>query len=446
MSLTAIAYLICYFLGLLMALQGRPLYGLIVYLLTFYMYAPGSWWGSALPSLRWSLVAALVTYLSVLLYGQKHKEIHNENKISRKTKFLNRPEFRLFAFFSVWICIQNFWAISPSNHAEFSVMAVKFFLLLFLIYKVLIDEKSVIIFVVVNLFGCGYFGWVGMTQRAGGRFEYMPTPGLGDSNLLSLHMVPILFLSSMVILCNYRLKKYLLLVPIALTLNAIFLTQSRGAIVGLLAGGFLVLLFRPIKLKPIIYFYLFLVCIAVVRLVPSDLVDRINKGVGIEETRDASADSRFVIIDAQIQMFKQAPIVGLGHAATAILSTEFIDDKYLTSLSGSRTRASHNLLMSLLVEFGLIGALPYLLIVFIFVKRLFAMRKDVLVLADGNLSIMYMGGVCALVALLVSSMFSNSLRLEVDILLFGFLGAVYRLILEQRAVRNTNSDVCASRV
>jgi len=253
---------------------------------------------------------------------------------------------------------------------------------------------------------------------------------LNDGNLLSLHMVPVLLLSSFLLLCNYKKSKFFLVIPLALTLNAIFLTQSRGGFVGLFAGCLLALLFRPKVLRGQIYFYILLASIAVIQLIPQDLVNRLNQAAGVEEERDKSAESRFVIIDAQLKMFSENPIMGYGHRATLILSPDYVDETFLTSSSAGRVRASHNLFMSLLVDFGLIGASFYILIIYLFIRRLFKMRSKIIHLEkeSGNLYIMYIGGVCALVALMVSSMFSNSLRLEIDILLIGLLSVIYTKI------------------
>ena len=132
-----------------------------------------------------------------------------------------------------------------------------------------------------------------------------------------------------------------------------------------------------------------------------------------------------VIIKGQWEIFKAAPW-GNGHRSTKQLSTKYIDEEYLTlDESGEAGRSSHNLLMSLLVDFGLMGASLYLSILFIYHKRLLFMRKQLLNLEHGNLSILYVAGVSALLALFVSSMFSNSLRLEVGIHLFGMLTALF---------------------
>ena len=422
------------FFGSLVSISGRPLIGLLVYLYTFYMYAPGSWWGNGLPSLRWSLLAALVTLIGIFVAEKKLDD-------TEQAKFFSVPEFKLFTAFVIWVWVQNIWSISPAYHSEYSMMATKLLLLLYLMHRTLKDEKSIVAFIVANIVGCAYFGWIGWTQHHSGRFESVPTPGLADGNLLSLHMVPILLLASFLLLCDYKKIKFLLVVPLALTLNAIFLTQSRGAIVGLIIAGALALLFRPKKLRSQIYVYMILIAVAGVKLIPEDLVSRLNKAAGPEEERDKSAESRLVIIEAQFNMFIASPILGYGHRGTLALSPDFIDSAYLTNSHGTPVRGSHNLLMSLLVDFGLVGSIFYLLIIFIFIRRLFQLRTRIIDSNKDNLLIIYMAGTCALVALMVSSMFSNSLRLEIDILIIGLLSVTYQRI--QIKIKNEKRKQCA---
>ena len=427
MSLTGLAYLLVVAVGSLMSISGRPFIGLLLYIFTFYFYAPGSWWGGSLPDLRWSLLSALVTLIG--LFVENKKDIPSDGQTSLAVKFFSRPEFKLYLAFVLWIWLQSFWAIAPSYHREFAIMVTKFLLLFFLMHKILISEKRILGFIVANIIGCAYFGWIGLSNTSG-RLEAVPTPGLADGNLLSLHMVPILLLGSFLLLCNYKKSKFLLVIPIALTLNAIFLTQSRGGMVGLVIGCLLALLFRPKALRGQIKLYILLAIFSTVQLVPEDLVNRLSQAAGPEEERDKSAESRFVIIEAQLKMFSNNPVFGYGHRGTLTLSPDYVDSSFLTSSSSGKVRGSHNLLMSLLVDFGVVGATFYILIIFIFVRRLFKMRQKIIHLekSTGNLYIMYLGGVCALVALMVSSMFSNSLRLEIDILLIGLLSAIYTKI------------------
>lgn len=439
MSITGLAYLAVVGIGCLMSVSGRPFIGLLLYVFTFYFYAPGSWWGGSLPDLRWSLLSAIVTLIG--LFVENKKNISDEAQASSAVTFLSRPEFKLYLALVVWIWLQSLWAIAPGFHREYAVMATKFLLLFFLMHKILITEKRILGFIVANILGCAYFGWIGLGHSSG-RFESVPTPGLADGNLLSLHMVPILLLSSFLLLCNYKKSKFWLLIPIALTLNAIFLTQSRGGLVGLVIGCCLALLFRPKVLRGQINFYILLAIISAVQLVPEDLVNRLSQAAGPEEERDKSAESRLVIIEAQLNMFSGQPLLGYGHRGTLILSPDYIDQSFLTSSASGSVRGSHNLLMSLLVDFGVVGSIFYLLIIYIFARRLFKMRQKIIYLdkATGNLYIMYLGGVCALVALMVSSMFSNSLRLEIDILLIGLLSAIYTKLQSEWAIKTPNQQ------
>src|SRR5687767_13695590 len=69
MSLTALAFLAIFFGGLVLAFY-RPLFGLGVYVWTFYANPASAWWGQDLPDLRWSMSAAVVTLIAYLLVGR----------------------------------------------------------------------------------------------------------------------------------------------------------------------------------------------------------------------------------------------------------------------------------------------------------------------------------------------------------------------------------------
>lgn len=430
MTLTAIFYVLVFFVGSAAALGGRPLIGLIVYMQTFYLFAPGSWWGSSLPDLRWSLLASLVTLIAVKVKDSKSsddKELEGSNFVT-KPNFLSLPEHKLYLFFVLWIWLQSLWALNLSYHDQYIGIVTKFFILLYLLHKILIDEKSIIIFLVVNAIGCAYFGWYGFTNHRGGRFEGVPTPGLQDGNFLCMHMAPILLFSSYILLCDLTKKKYLLFIPFALIVNGIFMTQSRGAIVGMAAGSLSMLAFRPYRLRKQIYFYIVLASVAAATLMPSVLVDRLSDAAAEEDERDGSAQSRIVIAKAQWEMFKTSPIIGYGHRGTLVLSPDYIDPAYFTNVNGEGARGSHNMFMSLLVDHGLVGTTLFLTIVFIYYKRALLMRKQILRMEHGNLSILYVAGISALLSLLASSMFANSIRLEIHLLLWGMLAAIFCLM------------------
>ena len=431
--LAALAYLFSFLIGVAVTLSGRPLIGLLVYLQTFYVYSPGYWWGRKLPNLRWSLVAAIVTFLAVKIKDSKSSNSAEPEAgdLIAKPGFFSLPENTLYLFFVLWIWLQSLWAIDPVSHKVYAVMVSKFLLLLYLIHKILIDRKSIFVFVIANTLGCGYFGWYADANFEGkGRLEQVvPTPGLSDANGFCLHMAPVLVISSFVLLCDFTKKKYWLVIPIVMILNGIFLAQSRGALLGMAVASLLVFAFRPYRLRKQIYFYMLLGAVAAVNLIPADFLDRIYRAADAGEAgRDESAESRIFIVIAQWEMFKTSPLLGYGHKGTRALSPLYLEGWLSTEQGGEARRASHNMLMSLLVDHSIVGTTVYLTIIFIYFKRLLFMRKRLLLMEHGNLSILYIAGTAALLVLCVASMTSNSLRHETGILLFGMLTAIFCLI------------------
>ena len=69
--LTAATFLIAYFLSCVLALTRHPSFGLLAYLSAFYIHPPSRWWAYALPDVRWSLLAAGVTFVGLFIHKQK---------------------------------------------------------------------------------------------------------------------------------------------------------------------------------------------------------------------------------------------------------------------------------------------------------------------------------------------------------------------------------------
>jgi O-antigen ligase len=75
---------------------------------------------------------------------------------------------------------------------------------------------------------------------------------------------------------------------------------------------------------------------------------------------------RLQIIDAQWRMFEGHPL-GCGHMCTTVLSTSYLDQKYMSSQGG---RASHNTFMTMLVDHGAVGGIFYVAMIFWIVRSL----------------------------------------------------------------------------
>src|SRR5438105_5016466 len=91
-----------------LAFIRHPIYGLYFYLAVTYVFPPARWWGMLLGSdIRWSLIAAVVTALAVLLHFGKLKP--------RPFWLANTPALVL-VLYAGWMWIQSAWALDPDIH------------------------------------------------------------------------------------------------------------------------------------------------------------------------------------------------------------------------------------------------------------------------------------------------------------------------------------------
>lgn len=416
--LTALAFLVIFFAIIILALVKKPIYGIYAYLLAFYAFPPGQWWGKVLPDLRWSLLASAVTLIAVL----RQKD---------KVKLFAFRETKIYFVFFIYLVLQMLWIDRPDIHKEFLVLTGKLLLLFYLLQNSVRTTQDLVGFVTANLIGCSYYAYVGMFQHTGGRLEGIGTPGMESANQLGQHIIVILLMGSFLLLG--RLKKFVLfLYPlVGLTLNALMLTASRGAILGFLAGGLFSVIFIPPQTRMKMIRYGALGIFAVAALAGPQIYERFASMAQADNAeQDKSAESRMVIINAQIEMFANNPIFGFGHRGTLLQSYYYIPQEYLTKTTGgSSARASHNLTMALLVDHGIIGAGLYFIIVISCIRRLF-LSKKIRVSSDEiiNLKVLLLGLVCGLVGLMVASQGSNSKKLEIGIWLFALIPPAYNML------------------
>ena len=432
MSLTAIGYALIYFYSLLKAFTTNPIYGLYAYLFALYLHAPARWWGKELPDLRWSLLAALVTVMAIFFSSKTKKKI-----------WFDFFETKLFALFVLYVILQSLWALNYNIHKEYVFLSIKFLILIFIIQNTVRTEKDIIGFIVVNLLGICYFTYLGMYETGGGRLEGLGTPGMESANQLGQHMAVVLIFSAFLLLSDLGKIKYLLILPLTFALNGVLLTESRGVLIGILSAGLASFFVMPRVAKKQFLIYASLTMFAVSLLVGPQIVERFGSMMGddIGEGQDKSAQSRLVIIEAQTEMFLEAPFFGHGHRGTLLLSQQYIPVEYLTKTkSGKSSRASHNFLFALLVDHGLVGTTLYLLIIYSCIKKAYKVSKMVRIQNDSAMLFLILTGLgLSLICLMVAGLGSNNKKLEIDIWLYALMPLIYAKIMSSR-LKNKSMD------
>jgi hypothetical protein len=419
MPITAVFFLIIYFGGCIATLFKKPIYGLYLYFFCFYVHPPGKYWGYYLPELRWSFIIALLTALSML--------IHSKGKM----KWITIPQGKLLLLFFLYACLQYFFALNADLHLEWIILLFKMLILFIIIVTVVENKKDLSMVIIVNLLGCAYMGWLAYSSHTGGRFESVGAPALSGANLMAMHVAAVLVSGAFLLIGMVKNTKYLLIIPVLLSLNLIFLTQSRGGLLGIICAGIFIFLFRSKEMKKELNMYALLAILACSALVGKDLVDRINttQSESADGGMEKSAYSRIVIIESQIAMASDRLSFGYGHRGTLILSPAYVSAEYLTNPDGAGARrASHNLTMSILVDHGLIGLIIYYLMIFYCLKNVVLLKNEV---GENKLErAMLLGLLAGLVGFIVSSQFSSSKVLELDIWFMGLIAVIQLKLLK----------------
>ncbi len=421
MSLTAAVFLLIYPAGLLLALFKHPRYGLYAYLFAFYMHPPDRWWRNEVPDLRWALIAGIVTLIATLFRAGEE---------NRPAWFRSGAAQLLLAYLT-WMALQSAWAVTGEFHAEGLELYAKYVVLFYLIYRLVDTEIEFRNFFIAHVLGCFYLGWLAYGRTVSGRLEGMGGPGIGDANTFGMHVATGAIFGAALMIRGGLYIRGLMLATLPFALNAMILTQSRGAFVGLVAGAIAAVVLRPPRIKVFFFTLGGLAVTLFLILSPPDFIERLKTILvateNVEEV-DSSVNIRLALAEAQLKIFKANPF-GTGHRGTRTLSGQFLDDEYLTKNRHGEglARSSHNTYLTILVDQGLPGAIIYLcLMIWIANTAWFIKKLDAKELPRDLASYrMALGGALALV--LASGMFSNYFKAEIAIWTIALLASLREL-------------------
>ncbi len=433
MSLTAAGFLLIYPTGLLLALFKHPRYGLYAYLFAFYMHPPDRWWRNEVPDLRWALIAGIVTLIATLM---------REGDKNRPAWFKSGAGQLLLAYLC-WMALQSAWAVTGDFHTEGLELFGKYVVLFYLIYRLVDTEVEFRNFFIAHVIGCFYLGWLAYGRTVSGRLEGMGGPGIGDANTFGMHVATGAVFGSALLIRGGLYIRGLMLAALPFVLNAMILTQSRGAFVGLLAAGIAAVLLRPPRIKVFFFSLGALGIVLFLILSPPDFIERLKTitvaSENIEEV-DGSVNTRIALAEAQLKIFRSKPL-GSGHRGTRTLSHNYLDDRYLTKNKHGEglARSSHNTYLTILVDQGIPGALIYLcLLLWIANTAWFVQKLDQKNLPRELASYrMAIGGALALV--LASGLFSNYFKAEIAIWSIALLASLRQLAIQATEDSNLES-------
>jgi O-antigen ligase len=420
MSLTGLLFLMFFAAGCFMALYRHPIYGLATYISVFYLHPPSRWWGATLPDLRWSLTAAAVTLLALILRARG----------GRRTtpRLMGHGVMIAMLAYLLWIAAQLGWAMEPDMQVVLVSAYAKYIILMAIIYLSIESLKHLEIVLWAHVIGCVFLGWIAISDYVGGRFEGFGGPDINEANAGALQVVTGIVVAGALFLAGAWRTKALIVAVAPLIVNALIVTVSRSGFIAAAVAGVIFNVLTAAPYKRFVKIASVLGIVLFVMLTNPDYWARMATikvaGEQIEGT-DTGAGRKELLI-AQWDMFLRHPM-GCGHRCTATLSVQYLDDSLLTGYGEDRQRASHNTAMSLLVEQGVPGGAFYAFLVWWTWRSVKRIRPRVS--GEAGLGGQAFAAISAsLAAIFVGDLFVDYLKFEARIWFLALLMVMLKLV------------------
>ena len=411
-----------------LAFLRHPIYALYLYLGTIFVFPPARWWGPMLGDLRWALLAAAITALAVV--------VRRDKLVPKPAWFLSVPAV-VMAMYAAWLWIQLAWALDTELHLEASIQFVKYIIAFWFIYRIADTKEHVRDVLFAHMLGCALLGLFAYSQgRLGDRLDGVGGPGMDDANTLGMYFATGALTALGLLLTQSGWRRWASLAAGAVIMNGLVLTNTRGAFLGLVGGAAVFMLFKGRAHRRLFWGVALVSLLGLAAIADQKFVERmlsIKESTVNNEEVDQSARSRLFVISAQWEMFLDHPM-GAGHRGTAVLSPDYLEDRWLTGRDQDRARSSHNTFMTALVEQGMPGALMYLWLVVWTAWALVRLR--LLERSHGDPAVTTLAATAAAVlgVVLVAGTTADFLMAEVQFWMF----AVFVTLLQfgQRAVKD----------
>ena len=321
--------------------------------------------------------------------------------------------FALSYFFGPYIGVNSSrWWLQPDW--AFSVIN-KIFILYFIACFYVNDEEKVKYLVLVTIVSIIYLIYWTNAQyfiyhrygRIGGPTGFSGGSVYGDQNVFAMFFVttlPFLYYYGLYIKNKYL--RYVLWLLIPFGWHAIFLTGSRGGLLGLGITICIIAYRSPKKFIGLVIIPLFIV--AYVWQAGQVMKER-ARTIDAYHT-ESSAEGRLQAWKAAINMIEAYPITGVGLAAFGVAFPDY---------SSKEPREAHNTFFQISAESGLIAGIMYLLVILESVKNL-NFNSKILKAKSDKINLLFLTNEAVLTALIGFSVCSMFLSLQL-VEIFYFL-------------------------
>lgn len=407
-------------------------WGVCLYISLYFIFPANRWWYT-IPTFRYTFLVGIILFICYLLKKQKYKG----------QPITHFPQFKWLVFMVVLMAVISFYAVWPERHNRFLILQLKQLVFLFLAYKVIDSNKKLMTVIWTYLAGNLYVAYliVSVGRNSLGRVEGMGMPDGKDSNMTSA----VLITAVPILLCFLIKKKGwyrpLILIMLAVIINAIVLLNSRGAFLGLTVAFlyFICSLFftggtqRSLKERFMVIVLFVGCCGMFVYLTDNIFWQRMQTLIEVS-SGSTHGGTRTLFWLKSYELVQEHPF-GLGVDGFEYLSPTILPEEWMSTDTG--TRAIHSTYFQALSDLGYLGLLILSGFIFSTIKMMWRVKKKIKL--AGDLSMYYLGTALqsSFFAFLIASLFINRFYAEVLYWLMLFMACFNNLSTRSLAELDT---------
>ncbi len=346
MTLTLIIWLVL-FAGLTGATIVRPVFGVALYMLTFFLSPPFWWWGDPIEAIRWNLISGFVLLGAAALCPSPEGCGKVQNLWLIALAMILNATFVNFAIGG-----------NSEESSEAYVMAVKFFALMYMIYRTVRSVSDLQIVMLSILLGAAYIGYEATINGRGdivkNRLEGVGAPGATTANHFASLMVTIMPMVAPFFLAGKTWMKVLVVCLAPMIVNVVLLCNSRGAFLAAIGSAIVFIVVAPKVVRAKALRVVAVAALGVFMMLGDGrIVERFLSTFAGSEVRDRSAQSRFDFSQAGLQMIADFPLGAGGNGFKKVHGLKYLRETGASDIP----RAVHNGYINEACEWGLQGLL-----------------------------------------------------------------------------------------
>lgn len=333
-----------------------PVLGVVGYIGNYSIGPQSQWWGARLNYLgiRYSFTLAIATAIGIIL---------NWRRLDLRGPLLRSQEKLLLVFLGVvWLSVligqQTTMRYQSAAIDHPSIKFTKIVIFVLMLTHIASQPRKLNLVLWTLILGAlflGHHAWE-LPRRAfsKGRLEGVGGPDFSEANFFAAYMAMMLWVIGFQFLRSGWRGKVICFLAGGFTANAIVLTRSRSAVVGLAAGGLMAIIVSPRQHRLKIAAGLLVAAAGFFWLTDPQFIERSTTITRSEEQRDSSAQSRIELAKAGWRMLQDHPLgVGAGNFYQNI-------GRYIPEYKG---KDAHNTYVRTATELGIQGIAVFCLLI-----------------------------------------------------------------------------------